>query len=99
MFSKLLHSFALSTALLGALTSAAPVNEEKRAGVTPVSASTIASYTPYTQFARAAYCTAGKATWSCGAACSANSDYIPYAGGGDGAATPFWFVGYSPKLG
>ncbi|KAG8926824.1 hypothetical protein FRC02_008635 [Tulasnella sp. 418] len=97
MFSKISRSFALFAALLGLSTSAAPLSE-KRAGITRVSASTIAGYTLYTQFARAAYCTGGKATWKCGAACKANQDFVIYAGGGDGAATPNWFVGWSPAL-
>ncbi|KAG8999265.1 hypothetical protein FRB90_012117 [Tulasnella sp. 427] len=69
-------------------------------GVTAAStASVVSAFTPYAQFAHAAYCTAGASTWSCGAACSAISDFQIYAGGGDGGATPIWFVGWSPSLG
>jgi hypothetical protein len=39
---------------------------QKRA-VTPLSASQLSSFAPFTQFARAAYCaTSGLQTWSCG---------------------------------
>ncbi len=31
-------------------------------------------------------------------ACKAAPDFVPYAGGGDGAAVPHWFVGWSPSL-
>ncbi|KAG9025058.1 hypothetical protein FS837_005099 [Tulasnella sp. UAMH 9824] len=87
--------FFLAQALVSAL--AAPVLNE-RASVTVASASVVSAFTPYIQFARAAYCTGGASVWSCGAACNAISGFQIYAGGGDGSATPFWFVGWSPSL-
>ncbi|KAG8854907.1 hypothetical protein FRB96_007307 [Tulasnella sp. 330] len=78
---------------------AAPVKDENRSGtVTPVPVSTIPAYTPYKWFAAAAYCTKGAANWTCGTPCAANSDFIQYAAGGDGDATPYWYVGWSPSL-
>ncbi|KAG8925997.1 hypothetical protein FRC01_009471 [Tulasnella sp. 417] len=100
--------FVLAQVLVSAL--AAPVLNERAGTVTAASASLVSSFTPYIQFARAAYCTEGASVWSCGvtmvqprdsippAACNAISDFQIYAGGGDGAATPSWFVGWSPSL-
>ncbi|KAG8984452.1 hypothetical protein FRB90_005319 [Tulasnella sp. 427] len=79
-------------------TLAAPVVSE-RAGVTTASASAVSAFAPYARFAHAAYCISGASTWSCGAACNAIPDFQIYAGGGDGNATPVWFVGWSPSLG
>ncbi|KAG8892660.1 hypothetical protein FRB99_002552, partial [Tulasnella sp. 403] len=85
---------------------AAPILEE-RDGVTVASAAQIASYTSFLNFARAAYCNKASAKWNCGGkshlayprpACSANPDFINYAGGGDGSATPHWYAGWSPSL-
>ncbi|KAG8951889.1 hypothetical protein FRC04_005581 [Tulasnella sp. 424] len=111
--------FFLAQVAVSAL--AAPIVNE-RDGVTAASVSVISSYTPYIQFARAAYCTNGANKWTCGgscsfvlmgfvrvidsdpstfsplAACNAISDFQIYAGGGDGAATPSWFVGWSSSL-
>ncbi|KAG8695072.1 hypothetical protein FRC08_008059 [Ceratobasidium sp. 394] len=50
-------------------------------------------------FARAAYCPASSTkTWSCGVACNELPGFIPYAAGGDGDLTPYWYVGYYPPL-
>jgi len=91
-------SLAILLSFSAALTMAAPVKEEKRSGVTSVSASVEASFTPHAHFASAAYCTGGSSTWNCGSTCSANADFVQYAGGGDDDATPYWFVGWSPSL-
>ncbi|KAG8951887.1 hypothetical protein FRC04_005579 [Tulasnella sp. 424] len=88
--------FFLAQVAVSAL--AAPVVNERGSGVTAALASLVSSYTPYIQFARAAYCTKGANKWNCGAACNAISDFQIYAGGGDGDATPVWFVGWSPSL-
>ncbi|KAG8999500.1 hypothetical protein FRB94_006143 [Tulasnella sp. JGI-2019a] len=81
-----------------AAVSAAPFGGQKRSGVTPVSASVETSYTPYEYFAAAAYCTNGGTWAACGATCAANPTFIQYAAGGDGDATPHWYVGWSPAL-
>jgi hypothetical protein len=85
----------VSLALL-ALPSLAAPQLETRSGVSVVSTSTISALKPYTQFALAAYCPTNIAQWKCGASCNANPSFVPYANGGDGGATPYWFVGYDP---
>ncbi|KAG8951888.1 hypothetical protein FRC04_005580 [Tulasnella sp. 424] len=92
IFSTLLFLAQIAVSAL-----AAPIVNE-RDGITAASASVISSYTPYIQLARAAYCTEGASVWTCGAACNAISNFQIYAGGGDGAATPSWFVGWSSSL-
>ncbi|KAJ3728605.1 Alpha/Beta hydrolase protein [Lentinula raphanica] len=53
--------------------------------VTQISASELAGFAPYTQFARAAYCpTDVLKTWTCGEACQANADFEVAFVGGDG---------------
>jgi len=88
MFS--LASFVLYCALLAA---ASPF---PRQSVSPVSTSLIPTFDPYTEFARAAYCS-GTETWSCGGACTALPGFVPYVTGGDGDAVPHFFVGYWPE--
>ncbi|KZV71554.1 lipase [Peniophora sp. CONT] len=64
-----------------------------------VSASQIASYTPYAYYAAAAYCPASTfPSWSCGSQCNANSGFQVIASGGDGSDIQNWFVGYDKKL-
>jgi hypothetical protein len=86
--------FASLFAATSVLAIPAPVLEE-RSGVTAVSAATIASFKPYTQFARAAYCPS-LSTWKCGAACSALSNFQVTLAGGDGNGIPQFYVGYYP---
>ncbi|KIK63522.1 hypothetical protein GYMLUDRAFT_57220 [Collybiopsis luxurians FD-317 M1] len=96
-----MYSVLLPYAALGALslTFAKPVELHVR-DVTPVSSSELASFAPYTQFARAAYCpTDSLQNWSCGEACEANSDFEVSLVGGDGNDVQIYFVGYSPSLG
>jgi len=77
---------------------ASPV--QPRQSITTLSASQIASFRPYTNFAAAAYCSpSATLAWNCGAKCSANSGFIPVASGGDGSSTQFWYVGYAPAQG
>ncbi|KAF9481532.1 alpha/beta-hydrolase [Pholiota conissans] len=76
---------------------AAPTVLEERS-VSPLSASDLSSLAPFTQFARAAYCpTSVLKNWSCGQACSANSDFQVTLVGGDGNGVQIYFVGYSPS--
>ncbi|KAI0249665.1 lipase [Lactifluus subvellereus] len=59
----------------------------------------INTYAPFTHFAGGAYCTPTLImSWTCGAHCQGNPDFKPVASGGDGAATQYWYVGYSPSL-
>ncbi|OBZ71698.1 Lipase [Grifola frondosa] len=70
---------------------------ERRDGVTTLSLSQFAAFTPFTQFARAAYCASSKITnWQCGQACDALPGFQPTLTGGDGNAVQLFFVGYWP---
>ncbi|KAG9092179.1 hypothetical protein FRC07_011715 [Ceratobasidium sp. 392] len=89
----------IAVALLGVATSVALPAPVLRAGVTALTADQISSYRPYALLARAGYCPASKTvTWSCGVPCNDLPGFVPYASGGDGVVTPFWFVGYYPAL-
>ena len=56
-----------------------------RQSITTVSQSQIASYTPYSYYASAGYCSASATiSWTCGANCEANPSFEPLASGGDG---------------
>ncbi|KAG7441490.1 alpha/beta-hydrolase [Guyanagaster necrorhizus] len=67
-------------------------------GVTPLSVVELASFAPYTQFARAAYCGSDALkNWSCGEACDAVSDFEPTLVGGNGDDVQYFFVGYWPS--
>ncbi|CCO29911.1 hypothetical protein BN14_03934 [Rhizoctonia solani AG-1 IB] len=84
--------------LLPLATYAAPTSVP-RAGVTVLTAAQAAAYKPYTLLTRAGYCPASKtATWSCGTPCTALSGFVPFASGGDGVTTPYWYVGYYPAI-
>ncbi|KDN47097.1 hypothetical protein RSAG8_03874, partial [Rhizoctonia solani AG-8 WAC10335] len=97
MFGTVFASFC-ALALLPLAAYAAPTNVP-RAGVTTITAAQIASYRPYTLLTRAGYCPASKtATWSCGAPCTDLSGFVPFASGGDGVVTPYWYVGYYPAI-
>ncbi|KAJ3733896.1 alpha/beta-hydrolase [Lentinula guzmanii] len=87
--------FAVLSAL--GLTSGTPFDLHPRA-VTRISASELAGFAPYTQFARAAYCpTDVLKDWKCGEACEANSDFEVSLVGGDG--DDIQICKYSPSLG
>jgi len=59
----------------------------------------IESYTPYTYYASAGYCTASQTlAWHCGVNCKANPDFKPVASGGNGDSIQYWYVGYDPDL-
>ncbi|KAF8637954.1 hypothetical protein AX16_010587 [Volvariella volvacea WC 439] len=79
-----------------ALVSSVPIGIHRRA-VSPLSTAELASFAPFTQFARAAYCPTSKLQgWRCGEACQANADFQPTLIGGDGNAIQIFFVGYWP---
>ncbi|KAI0258698.1 hypothetical protein BC834DRAFT_974875 [Gloeopeniophorella convolvens] len=89
----MLSRLAILTTLVG-LAAAAPA---KRQSITTISSSQIASYTPYTWYAAAAYCAASEtSSWSCGANCQANPSFQPVASGGDGTDIQYWYVGWDP---
>ncbi|KAJ4475797.1 Alpha/Beta hydrolase protein [Lentinula aciculospora] len=89
----------ISAALIACgLTSANPVDLHRRA-VTQLSTTELASFAPFTQFARAAYCgTDILQDWTCGEACEANADFAVSLVGGDDNDIQNYFVGYSPSL-
>ncbi|KAF8181315.1 Alpha/Beta hydrolase protein [Pholiota molesta] len=96
MHLSLVFAAFLTLATGSAYAVPAPVIQKR--AVTPLSASQLSSFAPFTQFARAAYCaTSGLQTWSCGEACAANSDFQPTLVGGDGNAIQIFFVGFSPS--
>ncbi|KAK0461200.1 Alpha/Beta hydrolase protein [Desarmillaria tabescens] len=69
-----------------------------RRSVTALSATELASFAPFTQFARAAYCGSDALKdWSCGEACDAVSDFEPTLVGGNGNDVQYFFVGYWPS--
>jgi len=104
-----LFATVAATALLATMavpTLAMPFDSEsvlsKRQGLGVVSAVTaltdaqIASFVPFAQFARAAYCPVTTGT-SCGDACEANPGFDLTLNGGDGDDVQYWYVGYWPS--
>jgi len=88
--------FAVFVAI--ASVSAIPVELSKRQAITALSSTQIQGFDPFTHFASTAYCNPSSTiSWSCGANCNANPDFIPVAAGGDGSSVQFWYVGYSPS--
>jgi len=78
---------------------AAPVVQRSGERVVGLSSSEVSSYTPYTWYANAGYCSAtATLAWNCGPSCNANAVFKPVASGGDGVDVQFWFVGYDPSL-
>ncbi|KAI1789472.1 alpha/beta-hydrolase [Ganoderma leucocontextum] len=87
--------FSAALLALSASATALPALETRAA--TELSASQLDSYSPFTQFARAAYCASSKLIpWNCGEACAANADFQPSLTGGDGNDIQLYFVGYWP---
>jgi hypothetical protein len=92
--SRAFFAFALAIVSVGA----SPVELSKRQSITALTSAQINAFTPFTHFASTAYCQPSTTkTWTCGANCNANADFIPTASGGDGSSTQFWYVGYSPS--
>ncbi|KAG8738953.1 hypothetical protein FRC11_001018, partial [Ceratobasidium sp. 423] len=90
-FAPLAFTVSLS---LGAWAAPAPI-EQRDTTVTPISAATIATYSPYASFAAATYCS-GTADWSC-TACKRIPGFVPYATGGNGNSVQYWYVGWWPS--
>ncbi|CAE6530961.1 unnamed protein product [Rhizoctonia solani] len=94
MLVNFFTAFFIGVTAIGALPAHVP-----RAGTTKLTATQVAAFKPYALLSQAGYCPASKtATWSCGASCAALPGMVIYASGGNGVATPFWFVGYYPAL-
>ncbi|KAI1789485.1 alpha/beta-hydrolase [Ganoderma leucocontextum] len=86
-----------AAALLALSASAVALPSLQARDATKLSAEQLASYSPFTQFARAAYCASSKLIpWNCGEACAANADFQPSRTGGNGNDIQLYFVGYWP---
>ncbi|KAI6041883.1 Alpha/Beta hydrolase protein [Pisolithus marmoratus] len=90
----------MSCLLIVALLLAEPIHAlTTRQSITGLTTSQINSYTSYTYYASAGYCTATQTlVWNCGTNCKANSDFVPIASGGNGDSVQYWYVGYDPSL-
>ncbi|KAN0088316.1 hypothetical protein V8E55_005373 [Tylopilus felleus] len=67
--------------------------------ITALATSQIDAFSPYTYFAKAAYCTPSTTiSWSCGVSCDNNPGFEPVASGGNGDSIQYWYVGYDPSL-
>jgi len=70
----------------------------ERQSITALTLAQIEAFKPYTLYAAAAYCPPDQTlSWTCGA-CSGNPTFEPFASGGDGSDTQFWYVGWDPTL-
>ncbi|KAF9443746.1 lipase class 3 family protein [Macrolepiota fuliginosa MF-IS2] len=88
----------LATFLAVISAGASPVQFSKRQSITALTSAQISAFTPFTHFASTGYCNPSVTlTWTCGANCNANPDFIPVASGGDGSSVQFWYVGFSPS--
>ncbi|OAX37109.1 alpha/beta-hydrolase [Rhizopogon vinicolor AM-OR11-026] len=86
-------------ALLGATIVNASPSLNARQSITALATSQIDTFTPYTYYASAGYCTNTQTlAWDCGTNCDANPDFQPVASGGNGDSVQYWFVGYDPNL-
>ncbi|KIY62159.1 alpha/beta-hydrolase [Cylindrobasidium torrendii FP15055 ss-10] len=93
MFSSRSLLLLWSTGL--AVAAVVPTVAEVKREAVQISADELAGFAPYTQFARAAYCSVDILTdWSCGEACKALSDFTPTLVGGDGSEIQQYIVGY-----
>ncbi|KAF8238162.1 lipase class 3 family protein [Tricholoma matsutake] len=98
MFSTTFLRFASLLGLLASTVVQAAPTFEARQSITTLSSAQIASFKPFTYFASTGYCSPSTTlTWTCGANCNANPDFIPVASGGDGSTVQFWYVGFWPS--
>ncbi|KIJ65380.1 hypothetical protein HYDPIDRAFT_167094 [Hydnomerulius pinastri MD-312] len=92
-------SAILATALLGVAAVQASPALSARQSITALTTTQIDSYTTYTYYASAGYCTPAQTlAWNCGTNCAANPDFEPVASGGNGDSVQYWYVGYDPSL-
>ncbi|KAI9573644.1 Alpha/Beta hydrolase protein [Boletus coccyginus] len=86
----------LPLALLAALGATAVPHLPR--SVTTVTSAELSELAPYTQFARAAYCSPSIVQgWACGQACQAVPSFQVSLTGGDGNAIQYHYVGYWPS--
>ncbi|OJA12302.1 hypothetical protein AZE42_08742 [Rhizopogon vesiculosus] len=93
----------MSSIVFAVLTGAAIVNAasslDARQSITALTTSQIDTFTPYTYYTSAGYCTNTQTlAWNCGTNCDANPKFKPVASGGNGDSVQYWFVGYDPNL-
>ncbi|KAH7908319.1 Alpha/Beta hydrolase protein [Hygrophoropsis aurantiaca] len=87
------------SALLGAAAVQASPSLFGRQSITALTTTQIDSYTSYTYYASAGYCTPAQTlAWDCGTNCEANPTFEPVASGGNGDSIQYWYVGYDPTL-
>ncbi|RDB17931.1 Lipase [Hypsizygus marmoreus] len=90
-----LTCFMVITGIRAGPVSRRPSSERRAAAL---SASQLSDLSPFTQFARAAYCEPEKIEgWKCGQACDALPGFEATLTGGDGDAIQFFFVGHWPQ--
>ncbi|KXN83750.1 Lipase [Leucoagaricus sp. SymC.cos] len=93
MFNSYLFSTLFLAISYTKVCSAGPLLTE-RLSPTELSQAQMEGFAPFTHFARVAYCQPSAVkSWSCGAECKANSDFILVEVGGDGLTAQ----GYSPS--
>ncbi|KII90747.1 hypothetical protein PLICRDRAFT_543894 [Plicaturopsis crispa FD-325 SS-3] len=91
-------AFWILSALVAGVVNAAPSSFIRRQDtVSTLSSSQLSAFAPYTQFARAAYCSSDKLQgWKCGEACDATPGFNVTLTGGDGDAVQLFYVGHWP---
>ncbi|KAH9958857.1 lipase [Russula dissimulans] len=71
----------------------------KRQSTTTLPQEQVDSFTPYTFYAAAAYCSPSQTlSWSCLGFCEGNPTFQPYDAGGDASLIPYWYVGWDSML-
>ncbi|KAI6110963.1 alpha beta-hydrolase [Pisolithus croceorrhizus] len=76
------------------------VSHLQQRSVSVLSSSQLASFAPYSEFARAAYCSPNVVDgWNCGQACEAVPGFQVSLTGGDGDDIQYYYVGYWPSGG
>ncbi|KAH0836865.1 Alpha/Beta hydrolase protein [Lanmaoa asiatica] len=92
-------SSVLAAALLGVVVVQASPALFGRQSITALTTTQIDTFTPYTYYASAGYCTPTQTlAWNCGTNCAANPNFKPVASGGNGDSVQYWYVGYDPHL-
>ncbi|EGN98489.1 hypothetical protein SERLA73DRAFT_56451 [Serpula lacrymans var. lacrymans S7.3] len=75
----------------------APVRRAQVSSLTQMTSTQLNDLAPFTEFARAAYCSPSIVTgWQCGEACQAVPGFQVSLTGGDGDSIQYYYVGYWP---
>ncbi|KAG2364628.1 hypothetical protein BDR07DRAFT_1482246 [Suillus spraguei] len=92
-----MESIVAALLIASAVQASPPISA--RQSITALTTTQIDTFTPYTYYASAGYCTNTQTlAWDCGTNCEANSQFKPVASGGNGDSVQYWFVGYDPNL-